>query len=437
MVWNNEYRVTQGKPQKKKVSSRRQSPSQKKKRSQSKRKPTAGSKNPSRRRTTKDLSERRRQARERQKQAEKRARKRVKQESNIIAFPRQSQQSQPVTVRNPRSGIELSFLLILRLIILAVGIGAIAGTVLSFLDRDKYLAQSSSTPTEVITSSTQTKETPPSSLSKLPLKQEVTSLKQTFQTLASQQSQLNPAAFVVDLDSGKYVNLQGESRLSAASMIKVPLLIAFFEAWDEGKLRLDEPLTITEDVKAGGSGEMQNQPVGTEYLALETAAKMIIHSDNTATNMIIKRLGGKEALNQLFAQWGLEHTRIRNSLPDFEGTNTTSPKELVTLLANLNQGELVSTQSRDRIFQIMGKTQNNSLLPQALAEGASIAHKTGNIASVVGDVGIIDSHTGKRYLVAVMVERPPNDGQAKELIRRYSQETYQYFQKQEKNSFIE
>jgi len=437
VVWNNEYRVAQGRPQKKNVSSRRQSPPQKKKRSPTKRKPAAGSKKSSRRRTTRDLSERRRQARERQKQAEKRARKRVKQESNIIAFPRQSQPSQPVTAGSSRSGIERSFLLILRLLILAVGIGAIAGTVLSLLDRDKYLVQSSfSTATEVTTSPLQTKETPSSSLSKLPLKQQAASLKQTFQTLASQQPQLNPAAFVVDLDSGKYVNFQGESRLSAASMIKIPILIAFFQAWEEGKLQLDESLTITEAVKAGGSGKMQNQPVGTEYLALEAAAKMIIDSDNTAANMIIKRLGGKEALNRLFVQWGLEHTRLRNPLPDFERTNTTSPKELVTLLAQLSQGELVSARSRDRIFQILGKTQNNSLLVQGLDQRASIAHKTGSIASLVGDVGIIDSHTGKRYLVAVMVERPPNDNQAKELIRRYSQETYQYFQKQEKNSFI-
>lgn len=432
MVRKTGYQVTKGRPQKKKVSSRRKSPSKNQKYSQNKRKPTARAKNLSRNSTTKDLSERRRQARERQRQAKKR----VKPDSNIITFPRQYQSSQPRTRRVPRSGMTLSFLVILRLIILAVGVGAIAGTVLSVLDRDKYLVQSSSTPPEVITSSTQTQEILSSSPSTLSLKQEVTSLKDTLQTLASQQSQLNPAAFIVDLDSGKYVNLQGESAFSAASMIKVPILIAFFQAWEDGELRLDESLTLTQEVKAGGSGNMQNEPVGTEYLALETAAKMMINSDNTATNMIVKRLGGKEALNQSFAQWGLEHTRIRSPLPDLEGTNTTSPKELVTLLAQLSQGELVSARSRDRIFQIMGKTQNNSLLPQGLNEGATIAHKTGNIASLVGDVGIIDSHTGKRYFAAIMVERPPNDSQAKELIRRYSQETYQYFQQQEKNSFI-
>jgi len=426
VVWQNNNELTKGKTQKKKHPSRRKSPVKTNKHPKTKRKSTAGFNNQSRGGTTKDLSERRRQARERQKRARK--------ADNVINFPQQHRPSQPGTGYSPPSGMERSILLIVRFVILAVGIGAIAGTILYFLDRDKYLAYPGATPTEVTSPATETTQSPPPPV--LPLKQEVPSLKQTFQTLASQQPQLNPAAFIVDLDSGKYVNLQGETAFPAASMIKVPILIAFFKAWDEGQLRLDEPLTITEEVKAGGSGNMQYEPVGTQYLALETAAKMIIISDNTATNMMIKRLGGKDALNQLFNQWGLEQTRIRNPLPDVEGTNTTSPKELVELLAKLNNGKLVSARSRDQIFRIMRETRRDNLLPQGLGKGATIAHKTGHIGSLVGDVGMIDQPSGKRYLAAIMVERPDNNSQANQLIRRYSQETYQYFQKQDKNSFI-
>jgi len=357
--------------------------------------------------TVMDFSERRRQARERQ--------KRSPHKDNVIPFPNSPQ---PVSVPQPRSGVELSFLFLVRLIILAVGVGAIAGTVLSVLDREKYLGHPSSPTTEVI----QPPTTPPPLL---PLKQEAAPLKQKLQTLASQQPQLNPGAFIVDLDSGEYVSLQGDVSFSAASMIKVPILIAFFKAWDEGKVQLGERLTMTADVKAGGSGNMQYEALGSQYLALETAAKMIIISDNTATNMLIKHLGGKEALNQLFAEWGLEQTRIRNPLPDLEGTNTTSPKELVELLAKLNKGELVSARSRDQILRIMRETRTRTLLPQGLGQGATIAHKTGDIGSLVGDVGIIDRPSGKRYLAAIMMARPHNDRRANELIRQYSREAYQ------------
>jgi beta-lactamase class A len=84
----------------------------------------------------------------------------------------------------------------------------------------------------------------------------------------------------------------------------------------------------------------------------------------------------------------------------------------------------------------MGETRRRTLLPQGLDSGAKIAHKTGDIGSLVGDVGVIDRPSGKRYLAAIMVERPHNDRNANELIRRYSQEAYQYFRKQEQNSFI-
>ena len=77
---------------------------------------------------------------------------------------------------------------------------------------------------------------------------------------------------------------------------------------------------------------MQFQDPGKQFTALETATKMITISDNTATNMLIERLGGAEALNQRFREWGLTQTAIRNVLPDLEGTNTTSAKDLAYLL---------------------------------------------------------------------------------------------------------
>lgn len=415
MVSRNEYRSGNGRNPKKKRDSRSKSAFGNKKRS------------PSNGKTTKSVtkSSRRSPAIERPQRREK--------PNNVVAFPDRSSSPKPEQIHPPRSGMELSFMLLVRLMILAVGTGAIAGTILSLINPEKYISQPSPPATEVIKPVAESPPPPPV----LPLDQEAMTLKQTLQRLGSEQSQLNPSAFIVDLDSGEYVNLQGEKAFSAASMIKVPILIAFFQAWDEGKLRLDERLTMTEAVKAGGSGNMQYEAVGTEYLALETAAKMIIISDNTATNMIIQRLGGKEALNQLFAAWGLEHTRIRNPLPDLEGTNTTSAKELVELLAKLNQGGLVSDRSRDQIFRIMRETRTRTLLPQGLGEGASIAHKTGDIGSLVGDVGIIDRPSGKRYLAAIMVERPHNDRAANELIRQFSRETYQYLQNREQNSFIE
>jgi beta-lactamase class A len=196
---------------------------------------------------------------------------------------------------------------------------------------------------------------------------------------------------------------------------------------DAGKIRLDETLVASKDVIASGSGDMQYLGVNKTYTALETATKMNIISDNTATNMLIKRMGGKEALNQRFQAWGLTSTVINNPLPDLEGTNTTSPRDLVTILGKINQGELLSLRSRDRLLDIMQETRTRTLLPQGIEKSADIAHKTGDIGSMLGDAGIVDMPNGKRYLGAVMVKRPHNDSNARTLIQQMSRTAYQHF----------
>ncbi len=318
----------------------------------------------------------------------------------------------------------------LRLLILGVGIGAIAGTLLSVLDPTSRLtAEHSPTASVEETQQEQANTTAVVPLSALKLSQEIMPLKTVVQQLAAKNTKLTPGVFFVDLDNGAYLDLNGASTFAAASMIKFPILVAFFQDVDAGKIRLDEILTLQKHLIGSGSGDMQYQPLGTKFTTLETATKMITISDNTATNMLIHRLGGVAALNQRFQRWGLTVTEIRNSLPDLSGTNTTSPKDLADLMALVNQGDLMSLRSRDRLLDIMRRTRTNTLLPAGLGKGATIAHKTGDIGSLVGDVGLVDMPSGKRYIAVAMIRRPHNDSKAKELIRQVSRAAYQEFNK--------
>ncbi|HBB30754.1 MAG TPA: hypothetical protein DDZ80_21205 [Cyanobacteria bacterium UBA8803] len=313
---------------------------------------------------------------------------------------------------------------ITRLLILGIGIGAIAGTLLSAFDPANQLSMKADEGVQ-----TQTQESPKSvnRSTPLPQRQEILPLKTQIQTLASQNPNLQPGVFMVDLDTGAYLDSDSQSIFPAASTIKVPILVAFFQDVDAGKIRLDEPLTLEPEAIATGSGDLQYKQPGSQYVALEVATKMIAISDNTATNMIIKKLGGAAALNQRFQSWGLTATVIKNPLPDLEGTNTSSPRDLANLMFMVNQGELVSLRSRDRLLDIMQRTVNNSLIPKGLGAGAIIAHKTGDIGSLIADVGLVDMPTGKRYIIVAMVKRPHNDGSGAELIRQISRAAYNYF----------
>jgi len=179
---------------------------------------------------------------------------------------------------------------------------------------------------------------------------------------------------------------------------------------------------------ATGSGTLQTQPLGTQISALQAATMMITISDNTATNLLIERLGGVEVLNRQFRQLGLKNTSLSALLPDLEGTNTTTAADLVTVLGQVEMGKDLSRRSRDRFFNILWRTQNRTLLPQGLGEEARIAHKTGDIQSMLGDAGIIDLVNGQRYVLAVLVNRQtPNDPAAQEQIQQISQAIYQFW----------
>jgi beta-lactamase class A len=266
------------------------------------------------------------------------------------------------------------------------------------------------------------------------LGKEITPLKSQLEQLALQYPDLQPQVFLVDLDNKSFVNINSKAPLAAASTIKLPVLVALFQDVDQGKINLDEQLIMTKDVIASGSGGMQYEPPNSKFSVLKTAEQMMTNSDNTATNMLIKRMGGMAPLNQRFLKMGLVATVLHSPLPDLTGTNITSSADLGNLLVKIDAGTLISLRSRDRLLYIMHNIVRNTLLPQGLEPGAIIAHKTGDIKSVLGDVGIIDMPNGKRYIASVLVKRPDNSPQAKEFIQKASSTAYQYFKQSQTTS---
>ncbi|HEY9642296.1 MAG TPA: serine hydrolase [Coleofasciculaceae cyanobacterium] len=258
------------------------------------------------------------------------------------------------------------------------------------------------------------------------LGEDMTPLRSQVQDLIDRYSFLHTGMFFIDLQTGNYLDLNGEETFSAASTIKLPILIAFFQDLDAGKISLNETLVMRDDLIASGSGTMQDEPVGTPFSVQETVDKMITISDNTATNMIIDRLGGIDRLNQRFQSWGLQNTVIRNWLGDFSGTNTTSAKDLVRLLALVNQNQLISASSRSQALDLLHRTTTRTLLPAGLGAGATIADKTGDIGFLIGDAGIIEMPSGRQYLAGIFVKRPYDDVRGRDFIRQVSQQVYQY-----------
>jgi beta-lactamase class A len=324
-----------------------------------------------------------------------------------------------INLPKPRTRSGKFFLYGTRLAIFGVGLGVLAGTMLSIWDPATHLTatSNSSTPAAAVQSAANT----------ITLGQEMAQLKAQITTLTSSQKQLKTGLMLLDLDTNAYVDMNAAETFPAASTIKFPILIAFFQDVDAGKIQLSDMLTMKKEEIATEAGAMQYQEVGTKFSAIETATNMMVASDNTATNMLIDRLGGMAALNQRFQSWGIGSTQIKALLPDVQGTNITTPKDLASLMSQVQSGKLVSMKSRDRLLDIMRHIENDTLLPKGLGAGSAIAHKTGTLGILIGDIGLIDTPTGKRYLASVLVQRPRDDAKAEELIQQISRLAYQAF----------
>jgi beta-lactamase class A len=258
------------------------------------------------------------------------------------------------------------------------------------------------------------------------LGQEMIGITSQIRTLLASYKTLNPGIFFLDLSTGNYIDINGEKRFAAASTIKFPLLVALFQEIDAGRIKLTDKLVMRRDLKVGESGTMQYKPIGTKFSVLETATLMMTISDNTATNLILDRLGGAAKVSQRFRSWGLQNTALRNLLPDIAGKNTTSSKDLVRLAALVYNNRLLSPNSRNQVLGIMRRVKTNSLLPSGIGQGATIAHKTGTLRFIIGDAGIVQMPNGKSYLAGVLVQRPNYDPKAGDFVREVSRRVYNY-----------
>ena len=254
------------------------------------------------------------------------------------------------------------------------------------------------------------------------LRQQLVGLMELFPTV-------NPAIYVWDYDTGNYVDINADKSYSTASIIKIPILIDVFKSIEEGQFSLDDTMTLSEYYRTEGSGSLQFKGNG-QYSIDDLARLMITESDNSATNMLIAKTGSMTDVNQLIRDWGLTGTYLQAWLPDLEGYNRTTARDMATMLYNIDENEnLLTEESRTRIFSYMGHVHNDRLIQAGLGQGSVFLHKTGDIGSMLGDAGIVIAPDGKKYIVVILANRKHNDVAGKDFIVKASEIIYNYMVK--------
>lgn len=258
-----------------------------------------------------------------------------------------------------------------------------------------------------------------------PLSEKMPNLTYRLNRLAANYSGIRPGIFVWDYSTGKYVDIEANRAVPAASMIKIPVLLQLFKRAEKGLVDLRGIMSTEDHYIAEGSGGLQYLPLGTTLTYEKLAETMIRQSDNTATNMLLATLGGMNEVNWAIKDWGNEATRFSNWLPDIEGTNIMTPAEVGKMFYNIDNPEFLTIESRAAIVNILSKVDNRYLIRAGLPDNVEFLHKTGYIGKMLGDGGIVIFPNGRKYIVVIMVEcKNNNTFTAKEFIIKAAKEIH-------------
>ena len=250
-----------------------------------------------------------------------------------------------------------------------------------------------------------------------------------IKSLMAQYPTIKPSVYVWDYETGHYADINGSDMYSAASIIKIPVLLQLFRSIEAKQVSLYDEMILTDYYRAEGSGGLQFKAENSKYTLDDLARIMITDSDNSATNMLMSKIGSMTDVNQGIRDWGLKHTHVKTWLPDLGGTNHTTARDLATMLYNIENPDFLSMSSREKIFDYMGHVKNNRLIQAGLGPGASFLHKTGDIGKMLGDAGIVYTPNGKKYIVVILANRPYNSVAGKDFIVHASEIIYNYMVK--------
>ncbi len=238
------------------------------------------------------------------------------------------------------------------------------------------------------------------------------------------------AVAIKDLTSGKEFLLHGDEIMPQASSIKIAVLADLFLQAQRGKLKLTEEYLLRKEDLVSGSDILLGLTPGVTRLSLrELATIMVAVSDNSATNILIGRLG-MDDVNAMLANLGLKSTRLRRKMMDLNAAaegreNVSTTREMMTLLDAIYSGKLLNKEMTADFIKILS-THKESAMLQGLPDDAIAANKPGELEAVRNDSGIIFVK-GRPYILCVMTTYLKDEKDGSAAIRRIAELTYSYF----------
>ena len=210
------------------------------------------------------------------------------------------------------------------------------------------------------------------------------------------------------LETGEEIAINADRQMDTMSVIKIPLMAEVFQQIKDGKFALTDKYTLTKEDILPGTGVLRSLDPGDTFTVKDLLTLMVIVSDNTATDVLYRMVGGPEAVNRRMQALGLKQTVApAPARAWFDALNAapspaqfhreakhpyglSTPREIGQLLEMMERGTLVDKASSDLMLQILRGQIYRTRIPRYLS-GFRVPHKTGDFLPYIGnDVGVLE-----------------------------------------------
>ncbi len=251
------------------------------------------------------------------------------------------------------------------------------------------------------------------------------------------------AVAVKHLRTGETFAVKADEPMPTASLIKLPIMVEAYRQAAAGKFSLADPVTFKDEDKTPGSGLLSTHfSAGATFSLRDAIRLMIAYSDNSATNLVLAKIG-LPATGEQMEKLGLANTKVHAFVfrPDSSiapersrqfGLGSTTAAEMIRLLEMLHEKKLVNADACDEMLGHLRACQDKRL-SRLLPAGIKVAHKTGSVAAVRTDAGLIEAKSGP---IAICVltrnnkdQRWTEENAAEVLTSKIAREVYDYFER--------
>ncbi len=237
------------------------------------------------------------------------------------------------------------------------------------------------------------------------------------------------AIVIKDYKYGWKIAINENKEFASASLVKLPIMLISFLGESCGEINLNEKIKLMDSQKTPGSGILKKMQAGTEFTLEQILTIMITRSDNTATNLMIEKLG-MDYINNNLLSLGLSDTNLSRKMMEFDKRrngieNYTTVKDMSFVLDKLYTTSKRNDPISKKCLELLKKQKIKDRIPAKLPEDTMVAHKTGLERYICHDIGIVFTERGD-FLIAVLTKTKRGSRYAKKYIADISLEVYNY-----------